>query len=236
MILQSIKKKLKSILQFWHLDLRRKKPTLNYSEVFEIDMILDVGCNFGQFTDEMLEVFPNADYILFDAIDECISKCKRKYAKNVNIIVTDPMIITNNRGNQNFYYSENIHSSSIIEPTRKLIAHTDNSRVKRIINVEANTLDHFMKENDITISNYCFLKIDVNGNEVETIKGALNTLNKVKYVKLEACVQPVYENVKNIETLISLMSSLNFSILHLEEGLTDNNGQLLTCDLFFEKI
>lgn len=234
--MKKLKKILKSILQYWHLDLRRKKPVLNYKEVFEVDMILDIGCNFGQFTDDMLEVFPKADYVLFDAIDDCISKCRQKYRKYKNITVKDPVVITNVSGKFNFHYSVNTHSSSVIEPTNKLIEHTYNSKVNKIISVEGDTLDNILRMHDINITNNCFLKIDVNGNEEKTINGALTTLKKVRYVKLEACLQPVYGDIRNIDELILLMQGLDFSILHLEEGLTDNNGQLLTCDLFFERV
>jgi len=155
-------------------------------------IIFDVGCFLGNFSRNLKKKLnlSNKNFYLFDANPNL----KIKDFKYNNLVFSDKI------SNKNFYLNEFFPSSgsSLKEDakndlkwnyTRKLITLSPNKGFK-ILKVKTNTIDNFCKKNKIIKID--ILKIDVDGSELEVLKGSKKILNKTHQIQLE-----IFQNKKN---------------------------------------
>lgn len=148
-------------------------------------IIFDVGCFVGNFSRNLKKKLnlKNKNFYLFDANPNL----KIKDFKYNNLVFSDKI------SNKNFYLNEFFPSSgsSLKEDTkndlkwnytRKLITLSQNKGFK-ILKVKTNTIDNFCKKNKIIKID--ILKIDVEGSELEVLKGSKKILNKTHLIQLE---------------------------------------------------
>lgn len=172
-------------------------------------IIFDVGCFVGNFSRNLKKKLnlKNKNFYLFDANPNL----KIKDFKYNNLVFSDKIQI------RNFYLNEFFPASgsSLKEDTkndlkwnltRKLITLSPNKGFK-ILKVKTNTIDNFCKKNKIIKID--ILKIDVEGSELEILKGSKKILNKTHLIQLE-----IYQNKKNFikieKKITKLLKKLNF--------------------------
>jgi FkbM family methyltransferase len=172
-------------------------------------IIFDVGCFIGNFSRNLKKKLnlKNKNFYLFDANPNL----KIKDFKYNNLVFSDKIQI------RNFYLNEFLPSSgsSLKEDTkndlkwnitRKLITLSPNKGFK-ILKVKTNTIDNFCKNNKIIKID--ILKIDVEGSELEVLKGSKKILNKTHLIQLE-----IYQNKKNFikieKKITTLLKKYNF--------------------------
>ena len=172
-------------------------------------IIFDVGCFIGNFSRNLKKKLnlKNKNFYLFDANPNL----KIKDFKYNNFVFSDKIQI------RNFYLNEFFPSSgsSLKEDTkndlkwnytRKLITLSSNKGFK-ILKVKTNTIDNFCKNNKIVKID--ILKIDVEGSELEVLKGSKKILNKTHLIQLE-----IYQNKKNFikieKKITKLLKKYNF--------------------------
>tara|TARA_R110000824_G_scaffold231335_2_gene419138 strand:+ start:20273 stop:20911 length:639 start_codon:yes stop_codon:yes gene_type:complete len=91
-------------------------------------------------------------------------------------------------------------SSSLLRPKKHLSEHPHVKFVKKTA-VEIDTLDSFVNNNNIDPTKYNFLNIDVQGFELEVLKGATGTLNHIDAMILEINRDEVYEGCPMVTDL-----------------------------------
>jgi len=101
----------------------------------------------------------------------------------------------------------NIGASSCFEVDNE-IANEHLEQTK--ISVEAIRLDDWAKENNISID---LLVMDLQGAEVEALKGAGELLHTVKYIITEGCIQPFYEGAPHIDDIAALLAEYGFTLV-----------------------
>ena len=94
-------------------------------------------------------------------------------------------------------------SSSLMKPKKHLIEHADIS-FKETIDVKVDMLDNYHKDE------YNFLNIDVQGYELEVLKGAINCLPKIDSMILEVNRDEVYEGCPMIQDLDNFLQPFGF--------------------------
>jgi FkbM family methyltransferase len=81
---------------------------------------------------------------------------------------------------------------------------------EKFIEVNANTLDNLLHENKIPVEQVNWIKIDVEGAELEVLKGATNILSKSKDISLLIEIHNI-ENGKTLyEPIMDLLVNYNF--------------------------
>jgi FkbM family methyltransferase len=166
-------------------NLKTKKP-----------VIFDVGCFVGNFSRNLKKKLnlKNKNFYLFDANPNL----KIKDFRYNNLVFSDKI------QKRNFYLNEFVPSSgsSLKEDvkndlkwnyTRKLITLSPNKGFK-ILKVKTNTIDNFCKNNKVTKID--ILKIDVEGSELEILKGSKKILHKTKIIQVE-----ILQNKKNFNKI-----------------------------------
>ena len=142
----------------------------NKLKTLDIKSYLDVGTNNAQFFRELINIFPN----IYTEFVEPNPRCNKKMAKRYKNIIMHPVGLGETEGSLTFYinkFKDNAKGASFIRDT--------NIEVNEIT-VDVKTLDSITQDKV-----FDFIKIDVEGFELEVLKGGVNTLSKTRYLLVE---------------------------------------------------
>jgi FkbM family methyltransferase len=81
---------------------------------------------------------------------------------------------------------------------------------KKFIEVNANTLDNLLHENAISVEHVNWIKVDVEGAELEVLKGATDVLSKSKDISLLIEIHDVGNGKTLYEPIMDLLDNYNF--------------------------
>jgi len=99
------------------------------------------------------------------------------------------------------------------------------------VEVEVKTLDKIAADHNI--EGIDLLKIDVQGYELEVLKGAAEILSTTKCIKLEVSFYELYEKGVLFDEIHEFFKTNNFYLYCLEEYLRGDNNFILQCDAIY---
>jgi FkbM family methyltransferase len=186
--------------------------------------IIDIGVAYG--TPGLYGAFDNVHYHLIEPLKEykdVIKKLKEKYPLSYSIAAA---------GEKEGTITLNVHpdlsgSSILAESEGK---HVDGE--PRIVRLT--TLDTEVLENDL--KGPFIIKIDVQGFELEVLKGGTSLLDNTEVIILEVSLFQFYKNSPTFEETIRYMNSIGFSVYDIFSGIyrpLDNS--LAQVDIVFVK-
>ena len=201
---------LKSILEY----LKRRNLT--------VETIFDIGVAYG--TPGLYEVFDNVHYHLIEPLEEylgVIKNLEKQHSLTYTIAAA---------GKTETTITLNVHpdlsGSSILNESEG--SHVDG--IPR--NVPQTTIDTEVNKNSLKAP--FLIKVDVQGFELEVLKGATATLPKTEVVILEVSLFQFYQNSPTFQEVITFMSDAGFSVYDIFNAsyrpLDDALGQI---DLLF---
>jgi len=164
--------------------------------------IIHVGAHYGE---ELSEYVSNGiqDIILFEPISENFDILSDK-VKDLNANIEGHQVaLGSERGEFTMYVSDNEKQSSSILKPKVHLTHHPHVKFPSTETVEVHLLD------DYDSKDYNFINMDVQGYELEVLKGGTKTLEHVDYVYCEVNRDEVYENNAMIEELDEFLSSYN---------------------------
>ena len=171
--------------------------------------IVHVGGHHG----EEIEDYINEgiqNIIIFEPLLDNFQILQKKCEKLNADIVGHQIALGSEKKIVEMYVSSNdALSSSILKPKIHLTQYTDILFDEKET-VEVNLLDNY--ETDTCN----FLNMDVQGYELEVLKGGIKTLENIDYVYCEVNRDEVYENNAYIEDIDKFLSDLNFERVVVE--------------------
>jgi FkbM family methyltransferase len=198
------------------------------------DALIDIGANRGTFTDFFLATNKDIRSYLFEPLPELFKFLKLKYPNKSRIIIFNKAI-SNNVGTSFFHVAANDgQSSSLYEIGERHKQAAPHALEVKEIEVEVSTLDIILKDE---IFENAFLKIDVQGAELQVLKGAANTLNRTAAIHVEVSIQSLYKGDTLGYEIWDYLANCGFTLYGMDPWFRDAkaNGELLQCDLFFIK-
>ena len=169
-----------------------------------INGIIHIGAHYGEeIVDYINEGIQNV--ILFEPLSDNFD-ILHENSQNLNAnIEAYQVALGSEPGEATMYVSDNEkQSSSILKPKVHLSHHPD-VKFPSKEEVEVHLLDEY------DCHNYNFLNMDVQGYELEVLKGGSETLKHVDYVYCEVNRDEVYENNAYIEELDEYLANYNMS-------------------------
>jgi len=167
-------------------------------KVQNLETLIDVGSNKGQFSLLARKHFPNIEIYSFEPINEEIKK-QKKILGNNKITYYNFALGSRNKLSS-FYITNRKDSSSLLKPIEST---NKNYNLNEIRNIKVNRLDKILEPHKIKRPS--LLKLDVQGYELEVLKGSSKLLENIDYLILEVSYLKSYENQilqKNINTFI----------------------------------
>ena len=195
--------------------------------------LVDCGSNKGQFALLSFKINKFSQYVGFDPIlypTFLISYLKKRKVK----VFFNKMALSNCQGVKNFFITKRDDSSSLKKP--KEIAseyfqdvYTVNQRVVKVSKLSSFIdLINYLKEPRL-------LKIDVQGNEYELLKGSESVLNLFKYIIIECTYLDLYEDVKfKIEDINDFLVQNNYTLAK-EYNKVVRRNELISSDRLYIK-
>ena len=169
----------------------------------EINGIIHVGAHLGQEVDEYLKFNANKIY-LFEPQIEIFNNLVKKMNNYKNVECFNIGLGSENHSSTLFKSDGNEgKSSSILEPSYHLKVQPDIQFNER----EKITVQRF---DGLGIDTLNFLTIDVQGYELEVIKGFGDSLNDVEFIFTEINTKDLYSNNALVKDLDKYLKQYNF--------------------------
>ena len=174
----------------------------NLVKNLDFETVIDIGSNKGQFVLLIEKLFNNKVIYSFEPIYESLKKQKNffKYKKNLFFYNIG---LGNEKSKKIINITNRIDSSSFLKVNQNEYKN-DDYIIKEEREISMNTLDEVMINEQI--KEPILIKIDVQGFELEVLKGGVNFLKKTKFIIIEVSDKEIY---KNQSTQIEVKNFLN---------------------------
>lgn len=185
---------------------------INLSSLFEkydlnVTGVIHIGAHHGE---EIKDYISKGitDIAFFEPLRESLQILQEnlsEYADKANLMIF-PYALGNEEKEVEMYVSSH-HGmcSSVLKPKVVLTQYPDIT-FDEMEKVKMITLD----QADIQFENFNFLNIDVQGYELEVLKGSGKALEHVKYIYTEINREEVYENAPHVDELDEFLSQYGF--------------------------
>ena len=137
-----------------------------------------------------------------------------------------------------FYLTKKLHTSSMYVPNRSYLdLFPDSSRydIVKTLKIEVTELDNL-----VNIHNQPhFMKLDIQGAELEVLKGSINTLKNVLGLEVEVNFKEIYEKIPLISEVEKFLKKQDFilndfvAIFRWERSVHRGFGEIIHADAFF---
>ena len=157
---------------------------------------------------KIIEYFPSSEIIGFEIEKEVCDQMNFKAAKGTRYF---PFALGENNEKRKLYITENPMCTSLYKPNENLanLYHElQYMNLKKETEIETITLDSFVDEHSIDVID--FIKIDVQGAELDILKGSKKLLNNVLKIECEVEFIPLYHDQPLFGDIAKFLSQYNF--------------------------
>jgi len=194
-----------------------------------INLILDVGANVGQYACSLRRVGYKGRIVSFEPLSSAFTHLKSESEQDalwqvVNIALGDQ------DGQDTIRIASNLVSSSLLRMRADKQFGIEFIGQEEIVTQRLDSVfpQHYASGEQV------FLKIDAQGYEMKILQGAQNSLTHIAGVQLEMSVAPLYEGENTLLEMLVYMQSSGYNLMSLEPGFSDQTtGQLLQVDGIF---
>jgi FkbM family methyltransferase len=241
-MLKKIKNIINKLLHFIDIEIQRVNTDTPHNRLnkalkyFDIDTVLDVGANAGQFGSNLKDVGFKGRIISFEPLQAAYEDLLKKAQKFPDWIIHSRGAVGDIDGEITINISGNSVSSSILAMNA---AHSDAAKDSQYIGSEITNINKIdsVAAQYLKPHNKTFLKIDTQGFEWQVLDGAMQTLPQIQGLLLELSLVELYEGQRLYRDIIKRLEALGFSIWTVERGFTDpSNGRSLQCDIVFFRV
>lgn len=211
----------------------RRKQIL---DSYQIDTVLDIGANSGQFAQELRGDIGYTHRILsFEPLSAAFKLLKAN-AKDDPAWEVFNCAIGDTEEKREINIAGNSYSSSLLEMLPSHLKSAPNSKFigKEVIDIK--TLDSLFDDLCKTVKNV-YMKIDTQGYEIKVLEGAENSLSHIDTVQMEMSLVPLYDGELLFNEMCILMGKKGYTLVGIENGFSDPaSGQLLQVDGIFHRL
>jgi FkbM family methyltransferase len=199
-----------------------------------INTVLDVGANTGQFATLIHHILPHSDICSFEPLKDCFEELERELGR-VRQFRAFKCALGEEDGELEMHRSEFSPSSSLLsmrELHATLFPYTAKTWVER---VPVRTLDGVAT--DLRLRDNVLIKIDVQGYEDRVIRGGLRTVNRAKALIVETSFQALYDSQPLFDSIYDMVKELGFRYRGSMDQLNSPlDGSVLQCDAIFVRV
>ena len=203
---------------------------------FNIDVILDIGANRGQFASEIRSVGYKNKIISFEPLPDAHQLITKAASGDELWSVYQRGAIGDYDGQVEINVSGNSFSSSILPMMESHSSAAQNSAYIGSENVPINRLDTVASKY-LTTDNNVFIKIDTQGFEWQVLDGATETLKNAQGVLCEMSLVPLYEGQRLWMDMLKRLENEGFTLWAIQRGFTDpRDGRSLQINGIFYRV
>ncbi len=239
----ALKRLAKSLLRSAGIQATRVSPYTNDDvaldamlKAFDVDLLLDIGANIGQYAKERLASGYKGLIVSFEPISAAREVLLKEAQLYPNWVVADRCAIGDRRAVVEIHVSDNSEASSVLTPTASHLQHAPQAvSVSREL-VDLRTLDD-VAATFLERSKTPFLKIDVQGFEHKVLAGAAETVSRSVGLQVELSFVKMYDDQRLFPEMTSIIDALGFTLCRMIPVTVDKQtGKWLQADgVFFRR-
>ncbi len=242
-----IKKKIKNLfkytvnnlLKIFNLQLNKITLSNNYYyhivktlKFYDIDLVIDIGANEGQFAKEIIEYGYTKRIESFEPMKSAFIKLE-KNSKKSGLWKTVNLGFGKENSFEFLNISKNSVSSSILQVLETSTNVESDTKFISREKIKLITLNEYLSNNEYK-DKKIFVKIDTQGYEKNIILGAEKVKDKIKGFLVEMSIVKLYSSEASFNEMIDLLNKLGFELWSLERGFSNKKtGQTLQIDAIF---
>lgn len=190
------------------------------------DAILDIGAYHGNWTTDMMSIYPNSKYYLFEAINYVQLN---RFNNNTNVYVKNELL-NDKEEEVDWYEGKNTGDSFFKEKTKFYL----NTKPMKRKTINLNTI--IERDNILQKEKNIFIKIDCQGAEIPILKGSNKIFNLTDFIVMEMPLFGQYnEGVPSFLEHIQYMDSIGFIPFDIVDNHYINNFNMQIDMLFINK-
>lgn len=201
----------------------------------KIKTVIDIGANTGQFAMLFHRLCPDVRIISLEPLQDCFDALKNNIA-SIPVASAHRLAIGSVTGVADMNRTEFTPCSSFLETTGQLKTEFGEGGAARPESVNVVRLDDFMAGLDVP--DELMIKMDVQGYELEVLKGGPATFQRAVLVATEVCFFPkLYKNQPLFDDIYRALRSHGFSYMGNPEQLAGKvDGRIAEADAVFERV
>ena len=191
------------------------KRIFMYLKKLDIDKIIDIGAHKGEFLEKMLKIEKVNSFYAFEPQKDIFDILNKKFSKNDKITLVN-YAVDKEIGNKKLQINKLSMTSSLAEVNEKSLYFKLKNFLTRSksnfvdeYEVQTNTIDNIFKDVNLEKT---LLKIDVEGFEMNVIKGSKVKLKEIPYIIIENQFGNHYKN-NNFNDIKDVLIKYNFVVL-----------------------
>lgn len=159
--------------------------------------VLDIGSNVGDFWSKMHPIWPNADWFLIEGNEACMPALAATHQAYQIAYLGD------RERDVDFYKRKGGGTDTGNSYYRELTSFfdDDSTEVHRV---------HLVPLSKIVTPRFDFIKIDVQGAELDVIRGGLDIFKAAQWVMMEVAVKEYNQGAPTQEEVYTFMDSIGF--------------------------
>jgi FkbM family methyltransferase len=186
----------------------RRKSDVQWLLEMNIQTVLDIGANTGQFVESIYDLLPAANIYSFEPLPECFEELTSKFSGNSQFKAFN--FALGNETSETIIYRNDYSPSSSLLPMADLhkesYPFTKNETPTR---VKIERLDNVRELIDVKLP--MLVKVDVQGFEDQVIEGGVQTFKEASVVIIEMSIEELYKGQVLFDGIYQRLKDLGFS-------------------------
>lgn len=191
---------------------------------------IDIGAFDGAFYDIIASEKNVSRALLIEPQDQYYKMLCSKYSGQLQLEVVQCILLADER-EVIFHENKLPATSSMLTASEELLG-TEIDISGKKVSMQSRTLDKVAEKHQGKIG---LLKIDVQGAELEVLKGGRDLLSRTEFAWIEVSFKELYHQSPLFSDIVSFMESQGFMMINILPGFKSKSGELLQADCLFKK-
>jgi FkbM family methyltransferase len=197
-----------------------------------VTLVLDVGASAGHYAAQLRRLGFEGRIVSFEPLSDAFAAL-RAAATSDPLWECRHIALGSSDGSAEINVAGNSTSSSLLAMEARQLESAPQAKYVGTENIRVSRLDSIYPEL-VDSGDRVYLKLDVQGFELEVLKGAEASLPSIDCVQAELSFVPLYEGAPTFIEMIEELGSRGFRLAGLEEGHDDvRTGEMLQSDGIF---
>lgn len=213
----------------------RVAATIEHSEIpFSEDFatVIDVGAHRGQFALFALDHFPRASLYCFEPLPASYATLQQITARYPRARAFE-CALGRERGSSELHVSRLSDSSSLLPIAPRYTAAFPGTDEVATAWASVERLDDVIEVESLTLP--CLVKLDVQGGELDALRGAVGTLSRTSELLVECSFIEFYRGQALASEVISFLHRAAFDLVGVFGLKRDRAGRCLQADMLFRR-
>lgn len=201
-------------------EVRRKHESEQFLRGRDLGTIVDGGANVGNYTAKMRAMFPSADIHLFEPTPALQNGLRERFASDPKVHCYG-QALGSEVGTAMFSVAADSVSSSLLEEGK-----AGGHSVASVVSVPVTTLNEWARDREFRRPIH--VKLDLEGNELNALRGANDFLKQVDSLELEVAFVEVRRGQPTLRQILDFTEDNGFSLIDVYPGVADGKTGLST--------